>query len=61
LTPFEKIVGGAPIPDEVHTLARLGHFVARVKISGRSTAYRGLDMVFRKNRFYGYTCTSKSP
>jgi len=47
---FEKNVRGTPSQVGC-ALVRLGHSVARVKIWGRSTPYRGQNMVSRKSRF----------
>jgi len=55
---LKKIIGEDPIPVGC-MLARLGHSVARVKISGCSTP-QGPKYGFRRIRFGGYDCTSKS-
>ena len=61
LASLEKLLGG-PLFPVGFGLARLGHSVARVKISGRSTPLEAeICMVFRKSRFCAYNCTSKSP
>ena len=46
---LKKIVMEAPVPGGGAALVRLGHFLARVKIWGR-TPPRGRNMVFRKMR-----------
>jgi len=48
--PLKKLLGEPPSPVG-YGLARLGHSVARVKISGRSTS--GRNMVFRKKSIFG--------
>jgi len=57
--PLKKLLGESPSSVGCR-LARLGHSIARAKISERSSP-RSRNMVFRKIRFSGYSCTSKSP